>query len=63
MSKKGPGRPALHPEGTTTKITLTIPTMILERVDAFAEHLGHSRSELVTTCCRIWLRNRAKLKR
>ena len=45
--RAGAGRPAMDPEERTTTIAVSMPTRLVERLDAVAEQQGWNRSEAV----------------
>jgi hypothetical protein len=50
--RAGAGRKAIHPEGPTIKIAVTVPSGLMDRLDAVAELKAWNRSEAVTEAVR-----------
>lgn len=53
--REGAGRKA-HPEGATVIVSVSIPSPLLDRLDAVAENKGWKRSEAVTESVRLLLK-------
>jgi hypothetical protein len=50
--REGAGRPPSSPEGPTTVIAASVPSVLVERLDALAEREGWNRSQAVTNAIR-----------
>ena len=50
--REGAGRPVSNPEGPTITIAATVPRMLVEQLDAYAELTGWNRSRAVTEAIR-----------
>lgn len=53
--RDGAGRRPVHPEGRTVNVGATIPSELVERLDAFRAERGWNRSEAVTAAIRSLL--------
>jgi hypothetical protein len=50
--RRGSGRPAANPEGNTAFLGVTIPVVLLTKLDAFADRRGLTRSQAATEAIR-----------
>lgn len=50
--RAGAGRKPTHPEGVTMLITVSVPSGLVERLDALGNQKGWNRSEAVTEAIR-----------
>jgi metal-responsive CopG/Arc/MetJ family transcriptional regulator len=53
--RPGAGRKVSHPEGPAVVVTASVPSGLVERMDAVAETKGWSRSATVTESVRLLL--------
>jgi hypothetical protein len=54
----GAGRKPAHPEGATMLVTVSVPSGLVERLDALAGDKGWNRSEAFTEAVRRILKRR-----
>jgi hypothetical protein len=50
--RAGAGRKPVHPEGRTIVVAASVPSGLVEKLDALAEKRGWNRSEAVTEAIR-----------
>jgi hypothetical protein len=50
--REGAGRKPVHPEGATILVAVTVPALLMDRLDGMAEANGWNRSEAVTQAIR-----------
>jgi hypothetical protein len=58
--REGAGRPPSSPEGPTVTIAASVPSVLVEQLDAHADKQGWSRSEAVTRAIRDLLASKAR---
>ena len=56
--RSGAGRKPIHPEGVTILVTVSVPSGLVERLDALGEQEGWNRSEAFTEAVRRLLRRK-----
>ena len=62
-ARPGSGRPPMHPEGKTTRIGITIPQPLLDKLDDWRESRDMNLSQAITEAMRQFLKRRRKPSR
>jgi len=57
--REGAGRKVVNPEGPTVPLTASVPSTLVDRLNALAEKNGWGRSEAVTRAIRGFVGRRA----